>query len=222
MGFGILFIGYIFTVFDMGAMYSDSLGYLFMLGLLTLGWTVTSAGCYKLKRYISAHSRAFTCSVCMSILAAVRLLGYILLKCNVSFAGLNETLGAVNILSAVSLGLFFWFFYTGISSICTETELPKLSKRAIRYRGSALVFSVLDIASCLNLNFADGLAASLQQVRYLYYIILFFLTASLIFKCYMMICLPEDLEMKPREKKKKTVSLSDEEDDGNDGLEKEV
>ncbi len=200
MGFGILFIGYIFTVFDMGAMFSDALGYLFMLGLLTVGWCVTAIGCFKLKKYIRIHEYAFSCSVCLSVMSAIRLVGYSLLKFDMGQRGVIITvLSGVNVFSALTLGAFFYFLLTGLSDICKETELGAMSKKALRLRASALVFSALDVLSCFELGAA---AASMRSVRFVYYVVLVCLVAFFIFRCYMLICLPEDVDMKPKEKKK--------------------
>ncbi len=200
MGFGILFIGYIFTLFDTGPIFSDALGYLFMLGLSVLGWTITSVGLFKLKKYISAHERAFSCSVSMILISLIRLTAYTLLKLNILLGGFTAgIITSGNIFSAVMLGAFFRFLLTGISQISLETELPAYSKSALKLRTSALVFTALDIVSCINLG---KVTESLSSVRFLYYIVLVILVAASIFKCYMRICLPEDLEMLPKERKK--------------------
>ncbi len=199
MGFGILFIGYIFTLFDTGPIFSDALGYLFMLGLSTLGWAITSAGLFKLKKYISAHQRAFSCSITMMLITLIRLTAYTLLKLNIPLGGLTASIiTSGNIFSAVMLGTFFWFFFTGISQISLETELPSYSKNALKLRTAALVFAVLDLISCINLG---SITQSFVSVRFLYYIVLVALTAAAIFKCYMRICLPEDIDMPLKEKK---------------------
>ncbi len=102
-------------------------------------------------------------------------------------------ISGVNILSAFLTGVFFWYLLSGLYKICKQTELPSHAKTAMRLRASCLIFSVLDILSCFNLGQAT---ASLTSVRFLYYVILVGAVSLLIFRCYMRICLPEDVDMK--------------------------
>ena len=63
MGFGILFLGYIFTVFDTGPLFIDSISSVFMQGFRLLGWLLVAVGSIKLSRYIKKFSYARTAAI---------------------------------------------------------------------------------------------------------------------------------------------------------------
>lgn len=208
MGFGILFIGFIFTVFDAGTLYADSLSYLFMIGLCFIGWVVTAAGCSKLKTYLPKMKNASLCASTLAALTLCRLVIYGLRYLNSAAPTiLTRVASVLTVLCALVYGIFMFFSLTALGRICAETELPKLSRRADRMRLVMMVFSSFDVVASLQLpNVGDYLS----PIRFIFYVITVLINAQLIFRCYMWICLESDLEMKPKEKKHKR-EISEEE-----------
>lgn len=198
MGFGILFTGFIFTVFDLGTMYADTLSYLFMVGLCVLGWCIVCGGAYKLGAYIPELKRASVISAFSALLMLVRLVIYILKRGGVESALLIRTASILGILCALLYAAFMFYMLTGLRSIAKQTELERLAVRAERLRGFLVVFSALDIVSSLQI---PVVCDYISPVRYLVYVVFELLVAQLIFRCYMWICLETDVDMKPMEKR---------------------
>ncbi len=210
MGFGILFTGFIFTVFDAGTMYADSLSYLFMIGLCFIGWTVASAGCVRLKSYLPKMRDASFCSALLAAFTLCRLAICTLKHFDPSAPQfLTRTASVLSVLCALTYGAFMFFALTSIRRICNETELPKLARRAERMRTVMMVFSSFDVVASLQLPTIGDI---LSPIRFIFYVITVLMNAGLIFKCYMLICLESDLEMKPKEKKRKKELTPEEEE----------
>lgn len=193
MGFGLLFIGYIFTLdyslqnvtFDL---LPDIIGYLIMF----------SAMC-KLAPYNKGFGYA------KLLLLPLIALGGVTVTFEV--AGImGYTPGSV-ILDIVNmcgmLSKFFMFAYTvaltvGIRDIARETDLKKVSFRAIRNMAVAVFYYLAYIAVDL-LPISGAEAQSVHLIVYAFGVIVITLNLILIFSCYMRICLEgdEDMPAKP-------------------------
>lgn len=193
MGFGLLFIGYMFTldyslqkvVFDL---LPDVLGYLIMF----------SAMC-KLAPYNKGFGYAKVLLLPLialgGVTAAFEVAGVI---------GYTPGSIIVDIVKTCSmLSKFFMFAYTvaltmGIRDIARETDLPKVVFRAIRNMAMSSLYYVAYIA----FDFMPISGAKAQMVNAIIYsfgVIVILLNLLLIFSCYMRICLEgdEDMPAKP-------------------------
>ena len=193
MGFGLLFIGYIFSIdyslqsitFDL---LPDVIGYLIMF----------SAMC-KLAPYNKGFGYA------KLLLLPLIALGGVAVAFEVAGA-LGYTPSAVifDIVKMCSvLSKFFAFAYTvsltiGIRDIARETDLKNVSFRAIRNMAISVFYYLAYIA--LDLMPRSGAEAQMvNAIVYAFGVIVIFLNLILIFSCYMRICLEgdEDMPAKP-------------------------
>lgn len=109
----------------------------------------------------------------------------------------------------LALLLFHWRMLCGIAELCRETELPKLLYRARRN----LLLTAVAYAAFLFFSLpisADWYAAATLHAFLpvlLCRLVAMVLNATLIYACYMWICMPEDLEM---QRKKTGIAFLDE------------
>ncbi|MBP3917872.1 MAG: hypothetical protein J6I50_01715 [Clostridia bacterium] len=199
MGFGVLFIGYMLLLsvplHSMGICV-EVLGYLVMLKALS----PALLGQYQ-KGFLNAHR---VCWILVPL--GIFTLG---LQCLswLGFEALYQTVNRVTSLPytvflSFALLLFHYYLLDGVEHQARDVELPDIIRQAMRNRIMTAVYFVLMIA----VNFLDIPAVTdvipytnLVGIVSLFGVIWIVLNAKMIFNCYMWICLPEDLDMKPRE-----------------------
>ena len=193
MGFGLLFIGYLFTLdyslqrvtFDL---LPDVIGYLIMF----------SAMC-KLAPYNKGFGYAK-----LLLLPLVALGGVTAAFEVAGVVGYTPGSIIVDVVKTCSaLSKFFMFAYTvaltiGIRDIARETDLPNVVFRAIRNMAMSSLYYVAYIAT--DFMPIDGAKAQMvNMVVYTFGVLIIFINLILIFSCYMRICLEgdEDMPVKP-------------------------
>lgn len=193
MGFGLLFIGYIFTIdyslqsvtFDL---LPDIIGYLFMF----------SAMCK-----LAPYNKGFGYS--KLLLLPLIALGGVTLAFEI--AGVSGYTPSSVILDIVNmcgmLSKFFMFAYTvaltvGVRDIARETDLKNLSFRAIRNMAISVFYYLAYIAVDL-MPIGEAEARFVNLIVYAFGFIVILLNLVLIFSCYMRICVEgdEDMPAKP-------------------------
>lgn len=191
MGFGILFLGYIFTVFDTGILYIDSISVVFMKALAIIGWLLVTVGCKKLSAYIEKFYMAYVSSSSLFILSTAD----VTCHCLLTYGGIEvSTVLRTVIYMLYALVYCAFHFYTlgGLKDVTADTGLEKENKRAKKLFYVTMFFCMVNIVSYL------GLSDELTAVRYLLFVIVTVMNAAFIYTCYMWICLPKDVDMKTK------------------------
>lgn len=201
MGFGITFIGYLFTVFDMGFLVNNTLSVLVTQILTLLGYTVMLVGVDKLSVYIRrmrwAKAALYALIPCACVNLATQALWYTDAISDESMAAVR---GVVFILLALLYAALHYFFLFGLLDIAKETDCPKVERKVRISLSFTAVFAFLNLIASLQIS---GLNDILAAPRYMLYVIITLINAATIFSAYMWICLEEDLDMKPKERKKR-------------------
>ena len=195
MGFGILFLGYIFTVFDTGILFIDSISVVFMKALSILGWIIVTVGCGKLSKYIEKFYMAKAASATLFILSA----GDVVCHCLVTYKGIEISIvlrTVIYLLYAMTYFLFHFYLFGALKDVTADTGLEKENKKAKKLFYLNTVFCAVNFVSYL------GISDTLTAVRYLFFIFITVVNAAFIYTCYMWICLPEDVDMKTKSEKK--------------------
>ncbi|MBR6534591.1 MAG: hypothetical protein IKT65_03330 [Clostridia bacterium] len=187
MGFGILFIGYIFTVFDTGIMYIDSISSVFMQVLRFIGYGITCIGCFRLSRYIKKCSLAFSSALFLSILSALDTVFH----CLTVYSSVSIPLPVRTVLFVLFAFVYAYFQFFLLKGLCDITEQTSLSKENKR---SKALFNITMFFCLLNVVASTGILSPMADIRYVLYVIVTIANAYNIFTCYMWIGLPEPEE----------------------------
>ncbi len=199
MGFGILFLGYIFTVFDTGILFIDSISVVFMQGLRLFGWILVTAGSFKLSRYIGKFHYARMASASLFSLSLIDSVCHIM---TVYFDTPVSVLVRTVIFMMYAMAYFMFHFYAlgGLCDITAEVGLEKENKRAKKLFLLSMAFCAVNFVAYI------GLSDALTSIRYILFLIITVLISAFIYTCYMWICLPdeneEDTDAPKKEKKK--------------------
>lgn len=181
MGFGLLFLGYLFricAVFGVTNDWTDPIGYLLLL----------YAACRLARYYRQDRQAAVTAAVGLLLSIAV-------LALSLSGTG-GDAYTYLCLMKVVADCVFCFFMLAGIDAAATETGILPLKIRAFRNR----IFSALYFALAFFLAFpwSGGMARAAHYLllpTMLVGLVVTVLNAILIYSCYMWICLPEDLTM---------------------------
>ena len=199
MGFGLLFVGYLFFFNTVFYDFSD----IFACLLLLYGLSV-------LKQYAPYFSRAYGSLFPLLIFSGVAFLYRILclfgLLPEPALVGFWEDL--------LSSGFRFYFILgllAGVEKIAIETGVPHIRYRAMRNR----IFTVLYFVARLALILCSDIPALtgnevifwLSTVLMVLGILYHFLNAKLLFSCYVWICLEGDEEMARGQSKNPVVNF---------------
>ena len=202
MGFGLLFVGYIFLIYSIS--FADLFGYLVMI-----------AAARKLSQYIDGFrkvSRVLYALAAVALLDSMAALGALAFSGTETVLKIAETTESVAAILSILLSLLFYvFMLRAIADIAREVELFRVEKWA----RINLVCSVIAAASgFLNFIAVPGdekaaLAVVFGAVPIALNIVIVILNGVLIYTCYMRICLPseQDITLPPKETKKRTASL---------------
>lgn len=187
MGFGLLFLGYLFTVFDTGIMYIDSISVVFMQALRLFGWVIAFIGCVKLSKYVPKMKNASMCAVSLAIASAFDTV----LHCATTYGKINIPTSLRTIIFVLYALFYFAFHFYMIGGLCDVTSSTGLVKENKR---SKLLFYVCMFFSAVNLVACLGLWDALISLRYLMFVVITLAVSFHLFTCYMWIGLPEPEE----------------------------
>ena len=182
MGFGYLFLGYLFFFNVAYAGYTN----LFAVLLMLLGLS-------SLKQYARHFSSAFYTGLPLLAISLFSFVGEMLKL--LDFAVLPDVAFAfANILFHLFAFAFMWAVLTGVIEIATETSIPVLVARAMRNRLFVPFFYVLAALTETDTVFGSY-SVYFVMARLLFGLVFTFLCAKCFFECYVWICLEGDENM---------------------------
>ena len=208
MGFGYLFIGYLFFFNIAFDAYTD----IFAVALMLIGLST-------LQKYAKGFKQAFGIGILLAVAAflsfAARLSA--LLKLFVLPEAPSDLLTLVLlILKAV----FLWYVLTGITQISKETDIPVLRARAIRNKILTLLFYGVAILARMPIwTSVPTLAKVIFAFYLLFGLVYAFFNAKTFFECYIWICLEGDEGM---ERKRSRFGLVNKLNDISDRLDEKT
>ena len=190
MGFGTLFIGYFFLINISYFSYTDIISGMVMLLAL-----------YKLSGINKSFAHGMTCAAVFSCFALFE----IILAAVDMFSPITWLTSITSYISAVRYIFIFiltFFILHGINEVSREVEADALAKGAKASLPLSLVFLV---AALFEMPFISGIFG--VAVTYVYFAVLLavvmFIISNLmtIYKAYMQICMPEELNRAPKKSK---------------------
>ncbi|MBO4422200.1 MAG: hypothetical protein J5879_02085 [Clostridia bacterium] len=206
MGFGLIFIGYLFTVFDTAFIVNDSL-LLFAARIMCLfGYAVLLFGLRKYARYsVWAKYSMIGCSLMCAFMAAEAVLQGLW-----HFGACGDALMygirrvtfpmIAAVFAAAQITLMYAIFDTG-----RETECDKVKKAGIRSVAATAAFCLINFAAALPFS----LGAAFDAVRYGLFVALTIMNAVTVYTAYRYICLDTELEAERAEALKERTFKKD-------------
>ncbi|MBO4869706.1 MAG: hypothetical protein J5585_08345 [Clostridia bacterium] len=191
MGFGIIFIGYIFTVFDMGFIVNEAL-LVFVCKLLCFAGYLTLS--FGIKKY-SMYSRYAKYSLFGSVISTAAMLGECVVQGLWAFGAMDQAvmvqirtylfpLIAV-LYAATHVTLFYAIYDTG-----RETGCERVKKCGVRSVAATGAFCIINIAASLPLSLGDAF----YVIRYAFFLVVTAINAHTVYTAYRYICLDTELE----------------------------
>ena len=191
MGFGLIFLGYIFTVFDMGFMVNEALsvfvckavccvGY----GLLIFGLTRYAGYSETAKRAIYAFSVLFLLYTADAVIQGMWHFGAIGEQ---TMAGI---LTWIFPLIAAFYALSYVLLFLALRRTAKETDCPRVEKKAVRSISVTVPYCILNLALSLPFAFASYMTA----IRYVIFLAVTAINSITLYSAYMWICLDTDIE----------------------------
>lgn len=191
MGFGLIFLGYIFTVFDMGFIVNEALSVFVCKILCVGGYAVLICGLSKYSKYSAGAKRSLFAFIALAALQA----GDGVIQGLWHFGAIGSQImanirvfmfPAIAALYAVSHILL----YLAIRQTASETECPKVFKKAVSSVALTGAFCVINMATALPFDLGDPV----NIIRYVLFIVVTAVNAVTLYSAYMWICLDTDLE----------------------------
>ena len=206
MGFGIIFIGYLFTIFDLGFIVNEALLVFFCKILCVIGYTVLIPGLRKFAQY-SAYAKyslysAFALDIAMifdAVLQGLWGFGVIDKSVMVSIRTYSFTVNAV-LFALVHVLLMYAIFDMG-----KQTECEKVRKNGIRSVSATAAFCLVNIAASLPISLGNVF----EIIRYALFIILIIVNSVTLYSAYRYICLDTELEAEQAEALKERTFKKD-------------
>ena len=201
MGFGLLFVGYIMTVFNVPML--GLIGTLIRMG----GCAVMLCGALKLKHYCKAFGLTFIGASVMAIMTAVLLFVDIdgfLFENLISNKRLVTDFGA-NVIGYVDQGSTFVFnslLLWGIYRIAKDTEIKSIEIGAVRNYILVCVYHAVYLISFLPISAIQSASYEFALITWILNLAWMILDLWLLFVCYSRICDEDDVDMS-----KRTVSI---------------
>lgn len=184
MGFGLLFAGYILTANIVMRKYTDVLAYALMLRAAS-----------KLSPYEKNFRTAKT--LLWGMLAVG--FGWFAFSIVALFGVISETWVAnvdyVLEIVSIAYGLFFdHALFKGIENLAEETEIPVLAMRAKRQHAITIFFDCVYLI-CIGVPFFANFTVLIAPIFMVLWIVIACMNASVIYSCYMWICLEGEEEV---------------------------
>ena len=196
MGFGIIFTGYLFTVFDTGFIVNEALLVFFCKILCVIGYTVLLFGLYKFSRYSQFAKYSFYATLALDLAmtfeAVIQGLWFFKIMSEQTMVNIRFYLFTViAVLFALSQVLLFY----AVFDMGRQTECGKVKKRGMRSVAATGAFCIVNIAASLPVKLGDVFAV----IRYGLFIILTIMNAVTLYTAYRYICLDTELEAEQAE-----------------------
>ena len=206
MGFGIIFIGYLFTVFDLGFIVNEALLVFFCKVLCVIGYTVLILGLRKFAQY-SNYAK-------YSLFSAIALDAAMLFDAAIqglwTFKAMEENV-MVSIrtysftVNAVLFALVHVLLMFAIIDMGRQTECEKVKKNGIRSVAATAALCIVNIAGSLPIVFGNVF----DIIRYALFIIVIIINSVTVYSAYRYICLDTELEAERAEALKERTFKKD-------------
>ena len=206
MGFGLLFIGYLFTVFDLGFTVNEALLVLVCKILCFCGYVVLTAG---LRKY-SLYSKYAKYSLIAAAALTAVMFGEAVIQ-GLWFSGVMSQKVMADIrtyLFTVIAVLYAAAHVTLMFAICDtgrETECEKVRKCGIRSTAATAAFCIVNIAASLPVSLGEAFSV----IRYALFIVITLMNAHTVYTAYRYICLDTELEAERTEALKERTFKKD-------------
>jgi hypothetical protein len=206
MGFGIIFIGYLFTIFDLGFIVNEALLVFFCKVLCVIGYTVLILGLCKFAVY-SKYAKytlfgAVVLDLAMIFDAVIQGLWTFKAMDESVMVGIRTYSFTVN---AVLFALVHVLLMFAVFDMGRQTECEKVRKNGIRSVSATAAFCIVNIAGSLPLSFGN----IFDIVRYALFIIVIIINAVTLYSAYKYICLDTELEAEQAEALKERTFKKD-------------
>ena len=205
MGFGLLFIGYFFTLFVPPS------GVGLMPNMAFIGCVIMLFALKRLITYCEGCNAFIKARILLFPLFLLSLASFI---CGFVIPDISVVMQIIKLFTSVILGLFSLFLFLGIFKLAADVELPKISARARGLISLSVVFMIFSFVSGVSqVIFSNTDATSLSQnvkgllhytdfAAYLLENAFLIFALALLFSCYARICLEGDEDMAPKTKSK--------------------
>lgn len=206
MGFGIIFTGYLFTVFDLGFIVNEALLVFFCKILCVIGYTVLIFGLRK----FAAYSKYAKYAMFGAVLLDLAMIFDALIQGLWSYGGMNESL-MVGIrtysftVNAVLFALTQVLLMYAVFDMGRQTECEKVKKNGIRSVAATAAFCIVNITASLPVKFGDVF----DVIRYALFIVVTVINAVTLYSAYRYICLDTELEAEQAEALKERTFKKD-------------
>lgn len=206
MGFGIIFIGYLFTVFDLGFIVKETLLVFFCKVLCVIGYTVLILGLRKFAVYSKYAKYALFGAV---LLDAAMILDAVI-QGLWSFGAIAESvMGGIRTytftVNAALFALTQVLLMYAVFDMGRQTECEKVKKNGIRSVAATAAFCIVNITASLPLKFGDVF----DVIRYALFIVVTVINAVTLYSAYRYICLDTELEAEQAEALKERTFKKD-------------
>ena len=200
MGFGILFIGYLFFFNLFYGGYTDVFGCLFLLYALAM-----------LSRYAPCFRPALRAAIPALAVSAVHFVWQILLAFGL-FTATETAVGWFSLAVTLSRFALIFLILRGVQKIALDTDVKHAFVTAFRNR----IFTVIFYACWFTLAILQGIQVTPEQNSFLQGfsiallvvgLVVHFLNAKVIFTCYMWICLEGEESMERGQSRNPFVNL---------------
>lgn len=193
MGFGTLLIGYLIT-------FLSSITDIYFFGDI-IGGCIMLWGLYRLARYQKGYLHAV---LAMFAFLAVSLVGAVMIVFSIDAVSVVDYI--IRITKLLITAVIHRFFLTATAKLSREADAPELSRRA--KRNLVVSYCYYGLSLFLNLTAMilekSTIGAEIVYASYLIAflgIVIVILNAWLIYQCFGMLCLEEDLEYTPKKSK---------------------
>jgi hypothetical protein len=206
MGFGIIFIGYLFTIFDLGFIVNEALLVFFCKVLCVIGYTVLILGLCKFAVY-SKYAKytlfgAVVLDLAMIFDAVIQGLWTFKAMDESVMVGIRTYSFTVN---AVLFALVHVLLMFAVFDMGRQTECEKVRKNGIRSVSATAAFCIVNIAGSLPLSFGN----IFDIIRYALFITVIIINAVTLYSAYKYICLDTELEAEQAEALKERTFKKD-------------
>ena len=207
MGFGLLFVGYFFLIFFPLSRVD------ILPNIALIGCVFMLMGLRRLTRFC-AGNRGFKLALTALIILSAAAFGALMIDIAGIDGMLNDNINSIlvpvtNAVYALAITAFTTALFVGIYRLSIEVELPKLARRSVLMLSATAVHLIAELAAavCSLLHTFGGITREgftivtgyIGIFAFLLAYITLFLNLSLIFTCYIRICLEGDEDMPYRE-----------------------
>ena len=200
MGFGILFIGYLFFFNLLYGGYTDVFGCLFLLYALAM-----------LTRYAPGFRPALRAAIPALAVSAVHFVWQILLAFGL-FSATETAIGWFSLAVTLTRFVLIFFILRGVQKIALDTDVKHVFVAAFRNR----IFTAIFYGCWFTLAILQGIQVTPEQNSFLsgfsiallvVGLVVHFFNAKVIFSCYMWICLEGEESMERGQSRNPFVNL---------------